>query len=406
MSSDDKATRRPADLELGDDVTAVLREQLPVIAELIVSAITEEVPSYADAFSGRMGPNIENAVRLALATFLKLASQAKGADDPGTLLGPAAEAAYALGRGEARSGRSMDALLTAYRVGARVFWSEVARIAVRGGLSAETVARFAELVFAYIDELSAASATGHADELATTGRVRQRYLERLANSLLTGAPADAVRAAAHRADWEPPATLTAVLLPDAQVRGVLSLADPRTLQLAELPDIDSDSDLAALLVPDAGGRSRKVLLRALRDRQAVVGPARPWLQVRASYDRAVRVLALVPAARGTVDTDDHLTDLVLAADPEALADLRARALAPLAELRPGSADKLAETLRSWMLHQGRRDDIAADLFVHPQTVRYRMSQLRELYGDRLDDPRTILDLTIALGVSTSDGGGT
>src|SRR6266545_2984588 len=197
MSSDDKATRRPADLELGDDVTAVLREQLPVIAELIVSAITEEVPSYADAFSGRMGPNIENAVRLALATFLKLASQAKGADDPGTLLGPAAEAAYALGRGEARSGRSMDALLAAYRVGARVFWSEVARIAVRGGLSAETVARFAELVFAYIDELSAASATGHADELATTGRVRQRYLERLANSLLTGAPAAAGRPGAR-----------------------------------------------------------------------------------------------------------------------------------------------------------------------------------------------------------------
>jgi hypothetical protein len=30
-------------------------------------------------------------------------------------------------------------------------------------------------------------------------------------------------------------------------------------------------------------------------------------------------------------------------------------------------------------------------------VRYRMGQLRDLYGDRLDDPATVLALTIALG---------
>ena len=41
--------------------------------------------------------------------------------------------------------------------------------------------------------------------------------------------------------------------------------------------------------------------------------------------------------------------------------------------------------------------------MHPQTVRYRMSQLRELYGDRLEDPDTVLELTIALGVSPAAG---
>jgi len=30
-------------------------------------------------------------------------------------------------------------------------------------------------------------------------------------------------------------------------------------------------------------------------------------------------------------------------------------------------------------------------------VRYRMNQLRELYGERLSDPRSILELTVALG---------
>ena len=88
--------------------------------------------------------------------------------------------------------------------------------------------------------------------------------------------------------------------------------------------------------------------------------------------------------------------LVPPGDPEALADLRAKALAPLSELRPAVAEKLADTLRSWLLHHGRREDVAAALFVHPQTVRYRMNQLRELFGDGLDDPDTVLELTIAL----------
>ena len=79
-------------------------------------------------------------------------------------------------------------------------------------------------------------------------------------------------------------------------------------------------------------------------------------------------------------------------------DLRRRALAPLAELGEGPAERLAETLRSWLLNQGRRDAVAAELFVHPQTVRYRMNQVRQLYGERLNDPGVVLELTVALGI--------
>jgi DNA-binding PucR family transcriptional regulator len=124
------------------------------------------------------------------------------------------------------------------------------------------------------------------------------------------------------------------------------------------------------------------------------------LFAESSYRRALRARDLSGAdAEDVIDTDDHLVELVLTADREAADDLRRHALAPLAELRPTTAERLAETLRSWLLHQGRRDAVAADLFVHSQTVRYRMTQLRELYGDRLNDPTTILELTVALGVS-------
>ena len=68
-------------------------------------------------------------------------------------------------------------------------------------------------------------------------------------------------------------------------------------------------------------------------------------------------------------------------------------------LRANTAERLTETLRAWLLHQGQREAIAAELFVHPQTVRYRMNQLRDLYGDRLNDPQTVLELTVALGSS-------
>ena len=148
-----------------------------------------------------------------------------------------------------------------------------------------------------------------------------------------------------------------------------------------------------LLVPDAHDHRRPALLRTLADRGCLAGPARPWLEARASYDRALRARA----AGLEVDTEAHLVALVLDADRSARDDLRAQLLAPLADLRPATAEKLTDTLRSWLLHQGRRDDVAAALFVHPQTVRYRMGQLRELYGERLDDPETVLALTVALG---------
>lgn len=386
-------SRRTADhgVRLPAAVATQIREGLPAVADEVVTAIIDEVPSYTDAFGGPMGETIRNAVQLALGGFLSLASGRRGAD-PRTPTAPATEGAYQLGRGEARSGRSTEAILSAYRIGARVSWQRMAQGAVRAGLDAETLASFAALVFAYIDELSAASVAGHADELATTGRVRQRLLERLAHHLLAGAPEETVRAAAERADWAVPRTLTAVVLPESQVRPVLAAVSPLTLTATEAPGLDEG---VLLLVPDADGRSRPRLLRTLAGRGATAGPARPWQRVAASFDRALRARALDGSV---VDTEEHLPRLVLTADPEALADLRARALAPLAGLRPATVDKLTETLRTWLLLQGRRDEVAAALFVHPQTVRYRMGQVREAYGDRLDDPETVLALTLALGV--------
>lgn len=382
---------------MSPEVVAPLRQGLPEVAVQTIEAITQEVPAYTVAFAGELGAKLEKAVRAALGTFLELLSRAEGAD-PGSPLAPALEAAYALGRGEARSGRSLDALLAAYRVGARVAWRELGAISVRTGQPAQTIAHFAELVFAYIDELSAASVAGHADQLAASGRVRLRHLEQLAQALIAGEPPHVVTAAAERAGWAPPQTLAAVLVPERALRSVADRLDPRTLQLAEAgPDLP---DMSVLLVPDVPDTARALLVRRLAGPGAVVGPSRPWLEARDSLERAARTgrITGLPAPGTVLDTEDHLVPLVVTADPRALADLRARALAPLAAERAATAAKLIETLRSWLLHQGRREEVAAELFVHPQTVRYRIARIRELYGDRLRDPDWLLALTIALAV--------
>ncbi len=385
-------------LALDPEVAAALEAVLPRMAERSIAAIIAEVPAYTDPFQGRMRQNIENAVQNSIGIFLRLATRGEDVD-PRSQLSVALRGAYELGRGEARSGRSIDALLAAFRVGAREAWRELSTIAVAAGLSAQTVARFAELVFAYIDELSAASVSGHADELATAGRVRQRYLDRLTRQLLTGESAETVAASADAASWEPPETLTALLVPAAQMTRLTTLLSPAALHATDdLPGADPAESWAVVLVPDAHGRKRPALLAMLSGLRVVVGPSRPWMSARSSYRRAIRAARVVGQGDGLVDTDEHLVPLVLGADQECLEDLRERVLAPLAGLGPKTVDRLAETLRSWLLHQGRREAVAAELFVHPQTVRYRMTQIREAYGNALDDPEVILGLTVALAV--------
>ncbi|MFD5827446.1 helix-turn-helix domain-containing protein [Lentzea sp. NPDC060358] len=373
------AMQRATELALDEKTVKALRAVLRTTADEVVQAIIDEVPSYANALSGRMGGTIRRAVRTALGHYLDLAG--------GTYTGgDASDAAYELGRGEVRDGRSMDALLSAYRVGARVAWRGLAAGAVPAGLPAAEVAKFAELTFAYIDELSAASAAGHADELAARGLAHERHLEQLARDLLAGASSEILLAAAGRAGWPTPTTMTVALLPAAQARPAFRSLDAGTLVLDDLPDA-----LGVLLVPDA---DRTHLLRRLSDRHAVVGPARPWMRASSSYARAARARSLSSSIR---DTEEHLPELVLSADPDAYADLRARALAPLLALPAGTARRLEETLRAWLLHHGRREEVATALFVHPQTVRYRVGQLRDLFPD-LSSPQRVLELTLAVGL--------
>ena len=377
--------------------TGNLRKELPDLADRIIAAIADEVPSYALPLEGSFGRGIWHGVTVALRRFLDMLD-GTAPDDLGAYLQPEAwgeiagrEVYVELGRGEVRQGRSLDALLAAYRAGARLAWSRFAEVAIESGVQAEGLATLAGAMFAYIDGLSAASAEGYAREQTVAAGEIGRRRDALAALLLDGrAAVPAMEEAAAAARWTPPARLTAVLVGVEHGKALYGRIDMDALRV-----VRGDEAWALL-----GPQRRVALLRAVRDLDAIVGPAVPWSSVHESARRALlardaRDRGWVPAG-GPTFADDHLSTLLLHSDPALLADLTRRRLAPLDALPANSAERLAGTLRAWLALAGERARVAEELHVHPQTVRYRVRQLRELFGADLDDPDVRFELELVL----------
>jgi hypothetical protein len=356
----------------------------------VIAAIRERVPAYRRPLQGRFGAGIRTGVEEALGQFADLIA------DP-SLDRSGAERVYrGLGSGEHRERRSLDALLAAYRLGARVAWRRVSVIAIEANVDRRTLALLAEAVFAYIDELSALSAEGYAEEQSVVAGELQRRRTRLARLLLDPDPdQQAVSEAAAEAGWESPATVAALVW--KQGGGRLRSRLPADALVAE--DEDADGGAALLGDPAAPGM-RAQLERAATATTAVLGPAVGLLDAAASARRADALLGLlrtgaVPGS-GLVRTEDHLAGLATHGDPGVLRDLADARLAPLQGETAASRARLIETLRAWLDRQGEVARVAADLHVHPQTVRYRLGRLRELFGAALDDPSGRFELALAL----------
>lgn len=372
------------------EVRHALSPVLSDIVEEVIAVVPQAVPAYARPLEGRFGEGVRKGVEVALGRFLQL---------PGTreeALTPESRRVYAaLGRGEVRQGRTLEGLLAAYRAGARVTLRRMSRGALQAGLDPDTVVALGESVLAYIEELSAASADGFAfEQLEQAGEMDRRRVE-LLELLLLGAPDEvAAQLAAAAAGWVLPPAIVAVTMPVEEASAVRFQLGPRALTMPRV------SDAVALVPAPRSERERAELVRALTGRGAVIGPAREWSRAPESL-RLATIAATVLAVDNDLDTpprwvEEHLTDLVLGAESQALDDLATLRLAPLAGLRPSQRDKLTTTLLAWLRHWGQRGPIADELAVHPQTVGYRVAQLRDLFGPSLDDPQVRFELELVL----------
>jgi DNA-binding PucR family transcriptional regulator len=156
--------------------------------------------------------------------------------------------------------------------------------------------------------------------------------------------------------------------------------------------------------PDRPGR-RAQLDRAAGPRHRIaLGPTVGWRDAALSLARARALLALAEegaiAREGLLDAAEHATPLLLRSDRRLAHELARARLAPLAGLPAGARTRLTATLRAWLAEQGRLQAVAERLHVHPQTVRYRLGQLRELFGEALEDPDARFELELALRVGS------
>ncbi len=373
--------------ELPANVVDVLRPVLTDVADEMILAVAT-VPAYSRPLEGPFGEGIRAGVQEALRHFL--AEVQAG----GTVA--RADVYTALGRGEMRAGRSLESLLSAYRIGARVAWRRFAAAGVAAGLAPETLYLLAESIFAYIDVLSGESAEGHALEQSAAASEAELRRRRLVRMLVRdpSADPDAIEAAAADARWRLPRTLAAVAIS----------GDQRVAAAARLPTgsiSEAIGDLTCALISDPDGPGQRTEIE-----RAVVGAGArgglgttvDWTQAGISFARARAALELADGPATLVCARERAGELLLGADARLAAELAADRLAPLQELSPGSRARLSQTLRIWLAEQGRLGQVAQRLEIHPQTARYRLGRLRELFGDTLDDPDGRFWLELALRV--------
>jgi hypothetical protein len=373
-----------------------LTAELPQMIDEVVELLSDEWPDYAKFVAA----DPEDSLRIAEIALLRLVKIAERLPET-TLPSPFEdlaehEAFEEVGRLEWREGRSLASLMSAYRAGARVAWRHISQTGVQLGLDPASVASLAEAVFVFMEELSSASAHGYVDEQRTTSAERERLRAHLAELLLSDrSDSTLIHAMALRAGWPVPATAALVLIDPANEAAHVALdrLDPQLLPVRHgglaggiLPD------------PDAPGR-RAVIARTLHGCGAIIGTTVPPAQLPSSVRVAEAGARLAQAGvlRGDpVFVADHYDTIMVVRDPWLLEHLRAQALAPLAGVAPATRRRLEETLGAWLTAMGNQQATARALHVHPQTVRYRLGQLRAIFGPSLDDPANQRRLMLAV----------
>ena len=366
----------------------VLEPELDAVTDEILATIAREVPDYARPLEGSFGHGVRTGVTEALRQFVELIRSPSGARGPGR------EVYVALGGGELRQGRTLDALQSAYRVGARVAWRRLAEAARRAELDPELLSLLAESIFAYIEELSADSVQGYAEARALQEDERRRRRRELVAALLRDPPTDELdlRAAAAAARWRLPRSAAALACSESDLDELTRRLPPETLSAVV-------EGVGCLVIADPDGPGRRAEIeRGLS--AGALGPATPLSGLAGSWSlaRSARRAAEAGVLGGgdLVRVDEVLPELLLLDNRELVDRIGARRLAPLDELTPKARRRMEQTALAYVQHGGNAAAMSRELGVHAQTARYRLVRLRELLGEELDAPDTRFELELAL----------
>ncbi|MBV9793987.1 MAG: helix-turn-helix domain-containing protein [Actinobacteria bacterium] len=373
-------------------VAEQIRPLVPDLAEQMVAEISAAVTEYARLGDPVYASNLRLGAEAAIAGF---ADRIAWPQAPRQRL---ADTFYRIGKVEATEGRSLEMLQAALRTGARVVMHWLTGAAYHAIIPAETLGLLAEALLIHIDEIAAYSAAGHDQVQRRAAEETSRRRQRLITLLLADpAPAEAIAAQASLAGWRLPRLVSVMLLATDRAGGA-ELEWRLALPAEVLADLDRPQP--CLIVPDPDGPGRRRMLdQALAGVRAAAGPAVPVTAAATSLAWAAETLALRPGgATGShpvLHCDDHLTEIVLHRGHDALGRLGRVRLAPLSGVAAPRRKALADTLLTW-LETRSIGQTADQLHIHRQTARYRMNQLRAMFGATLDDPDARFELELAL----------
>lgn len=372
--------------DLGADVGAALERRLETMVEELAYGVTVSVPGFAGIDQPRFHRDARETVRVALRRFVTLA----GTEEP-ALTPEVREVYVALGAAEAREDRGPDALISAFRAAARLLLREASdAVLADGPLSVDQVLQIADATNAFVDELVAACTDGYAQQVRELAGERDRRRHRLAELLLEGGASPlVVQQAAAAVGWDPLDRVTPVLLP---------LAEAREARFRYGSDglVSERGDQVVAIVRHGTRFDRDLLGPRLRGRRAVIGPTGPWTDLPEGVRLTELTARLTRDREAAITVDEHLVELALQGQPAAVALLVRSRLAPFDGLPEGQRRQLLVTLESWLRNWGARAAVAEELFVHPQTVSYRIRRVRQLLGNRLDDPAYRFEALLAL----------
>ncbi|MFC6883755.1 PucR family transcriptional regulator [Actinomadura yumaensis] len=377
-----------------------LRASVPSIAEETVLDIRRELPEYVRPHDARYAATLELGVRYAIGQFVELVN------DPSAPTDEVVAFFRDVGYGEALEGRSLEPLRLAVRRGAKTAVRRLSEAASgrEPDLPSPVYSQVIDAIFPYLDLLDAAAARGHAEGEARTEHGLRRHRRLLLDLLIADPPPTerSVRAQARWAGWHPARTVAAVAL---HPRGDRT---PATPPLG--PDVLDGLHLnqPCLIVPDPEGPGRRQALEAaLRGWIAVLGPAGAVTELGPSLRWARHALSL--ARRGALPSDglldvaDHMPTLVITQGHDLVGRVAARRLAPLERVRSRQRRRLlAETLVACLECGFNSARVAERVHLHPQTVRYRLRTLEDLFGQVIYDPAHSLELQMVLRAWLAD----
>jgi DNA-binding PucR family transcriptional regulator len=263
-----------------------------------------------------------------------------------------------------------------------------------------------EAVLRYSREIAFAAAQVYAQAAEARGAWDARLESLVVDALLRGESDDSLRSRAAALGWGAEDSVVVVVgqTPDAEPEAVVDdiRRTARASHLDVLTGVQGDRLVAILGGAGDSLRATRHLVDQFGAGPVVIGPTVPdLLGAGASAAAAVAGLLAAPAwpdAPRPVLADDLLPERALAGDPLARAQLVRDIYRPL--LSSGTA--LVETLSAFLEQAASLEATARLLFVHPNTVRYRLRRVTEVTGYAPTDPRQAFALRLALALGRMD----